>query len=194
MRWRSRHGGGYSYYGEAALRAGAGLVRVLTRSENIAPLLTARPELMDYELALDGLSYRKPGMADVVAIGPRLAQQEWEALQKVENFRKPMLWMPMHLNLLARLIPISVILRYYAASCEAPARLLGCSVAQIERDRLHCAKRLVQRYGGVVLKGAGTVVAAHPDALGMIHAGNAGTASGGMGDALSGIIGALLGQ
>ncbi|MDI5434901.1 hypothetical protein MJM45_31795, partial [Salmonella enterica subsp. enterica serovar Kentucky] len=32
--------------GEAALRTGAGLVRVLTRGENIAPLLTARPELM----------------------------------------------------------------------------------------------------------------------------------------------------
>ncbi|XPE66915.1 NAD(P)H-hydrate dehydratase [Shigella flexneri] len=43
-------------------------------------------------------------------------------------------------------------------------------------------------------EGAGTVVAAHPDALGIIDAGNAGMASGGMGDVLSGIIGALLGQ
>ncbi|XNM56982.1 NAD(P)H-hydrate dehydratase [Escherichia coli] len=41
--------------GEAALRAGAGLVRVLTRSENIAPLLTARPELMVHELTMDFL-------------------------------------------------------------------------------------------------------------------------------------------
>ncbi|XNM82351.1 NAD(P)H-hydrate dehydratase [Escherichia coli] len=47
--------------GEAALRAGAGLVRVLTRSENIAPLLTARPELMVHELTINYL-YRKPGM------------------------------------------------------------------------------------------------------------------------------------
>ncbi len=63
--------------------------------------------------------------------------------------------------------------------------MLGCSVAEIESDRLHCTQRLVQRYGGVaVLKGAGTVVAAHPDALGIIDAGNAGMASGGMGDAL----------
>lgn len=38
------------------------------------------------------------------------------------------------------------------------------------------------------------MVAAHPDALGIIDAGNAGMASGGMGDVLSGIIGALLGQ
>ncbi|XNM61645.1 NAD(P)H-hydrate dehydratase [Escherichia coli] len=96
-RWRSRHGGGYSYDGEAALRAGAGLVRVLTRSENIAPLLTARPELMAHEPRWT--SYRKPGMGRCggdwsLALG----QQEWgkKALQKVENFRKPMLWMPMH--------------------------------------------------------------------------------------------------
>jgi Uncharacterized conserved protein len=36
--------------GEAALRAGAGLVRVLTRIENVAPIITARPELMVHEL------------------------------------------------------------------------------------------------------------------------------------------------
>ncbi len=75
------------------------------------------------------------------------------------------------------------------------ARLLCCSVAEIERDRLHCTQRLVQRYGGVaVLKGAGPVVAAHPHALGISDAGNAGMASGRMGDVLSGSIGALLGQ
>ena len=70
------------------------------------------------------------------------------------------------------------------------ARLLGCSVAEIESDRLHSAQRLVKRYGGVaVLKGAGTVVAAQPEALGIADVGNAGMASGGMGDVLSGIIG-----
>jgi NAD(P)H-hydrate epimerase len=46
----------------------------------------------------------------------------------------------------------------------------------------------------VVLKGPGTVVASEHNALAIIDAGNAGMASGGMGDVLSGIIGALLGQ
>ncbi|STV15133.1 carbohydrate kinase [Klebsiella pneumoniae subsp. pneumoniae] len=32
--------------GEAALRSGAGLVRVLTHPENVAPIVTVRPELM----------------------------------------------------------------------------------------------------------------------------------------------------
>lgn len=62
--------------GEAALRAGAGLVRVLTRSENIAPLLTARPELMVHELTPQSLDDSLQ-WADVVVIGPGLGQQEW---------------------------------------------------------------------------------------------------------------------
>lgn len=181
--------------GEAALRAGAGLVRVLTRSENIAPLLTARPELMVHELTMDSLT-ESLEWADVVVIGPGLGQQEWgkKALQKVENFRKPMLWDADALNLLA-INPDKRHNRVITPHPGEAARLLGCSVAEIESDRLHYAQRLVQRYGGVaVLKGAGTVVAAHPDVLGIIDAGNAGMASGGMGDVLSGIIGALLGQ
>ncbi|VEA41128.1 carbohydrate kinase [Salmonella enterica subsp. enterica] len=68
-------------------------------------------------------------------------------------------------------------------------------MAEIESDRLLSAQRLVKRYGGVVvLKGAGTIIAAEHHPLAIIDAGNAGMASGGMGDVLSGIIGALLGQ
>ena len=169
--------------GEAALRAGAGLVKVLTRSENIAPILTARPELMVDTLTPQTLE-ESLAWADVVVIGPGLGQQEWgkKALQKVENFRKPMLWDKRH-N------------RVITPHPGEAARLLGCSIAEIEDDRLLCAQRLVKRYGGVVvLKGAGTVVAAEQAELGIIDTGNAGMASGGMGDVLSGIIGALLGQ
>lgn len=105
-----------------------------------------------------------------------------------------MLWDADALNLLA-INPDKRHNRVITPHPGEAARLLGCSVAEIESDRLHYAQRLVQRYGGVaVLKGAGTVVAAHPDVLGIIDAGNAGMASGGMGDVLSGIIGALLGQ
>ncbi len=48
--------------GEAALRTGAGLVRVLTRGENIAPLLTARPELMVHELTPQSLEESLTGL------------------------------------------------------------------------------------------------------------------------------------
>ncbi|XTZ37989.1 bifunctional ADP-dependent NAD(P)H-hydrate dehydratase/NAD(P)H-hydrate epimerase [Salmonella enterica] len=181
--------------GEAALRAGAGLVRVLTRSENIAPLITARPELMVYELTATSLE-NSLEWADVVVIGPGLGQQEWgkKALQKVENFRKPMLWDADALNLLA-INPDKRHNRVLTPHPGEAARLLNCSVAEIESDRLHAAQRLVQRYAGVVvLKGAGTVVANAAGETGIIDVGNAGMASGGMGDVLSGIIGALLAQ
>ncbi len=180
--------------GEAALRCGAGLVRVLTRSDNIIPIITARPELMVHELTPQALE-ESLEWADVVVIGPGLGQQAWgkQALQKVENFRKPMLWDADALNLLA-INPDKRHNRILTPHPGEAARLLNCSVAEIESDRLLSAQRLVKRYGGVaVLKGAGTVVASE-DALGIIDAGNPGMASGGMGDVLSGIIGALLGQ
>ncbi|MDU6684080.1 MAG: bifunctional ADP-dependent NAD(P)H-hydrate dehydratase/NAD(P)H-hydrate epimerase [Enterobacteriaceae bacterium] len=181
--------------GEAALRAGAGLVRVLTRSENIAPIMTARPELMVHQLTPQSLE-ESLEWADVVVIGPGLGQQEWgkKALQKVENFRKPMLWDADALNLLA-INPDKRHNRILTPHPGEAARLLGCSVAEIESDRLLSAQRLLQRYAGVVvLKGAGTVVAGVDGKVSIIDAGNAGMASGGMGDVLSGIIGALLGQ
>ncbi|NIF33442.1 bifunctional ADP-dependent NAD(P)H-hydrate dehydratase/NAD(P)H-hydrate epimerase [Enterobacter sp. Cy-643] len=180
--------------GEAALRAGAGLVRVLTRAENVAPLLTACPELMVHELTPQSLDDALE-WADVVAIGPGLGQQEWgkKALQKVENSRKPMLWDADALNLLA-INPDKRQNRVITPHPGEAARLLNCAVSQIESDRLLAVRRLVKRYGGtVVLKGAGTLVASH-DRLGIIDVGNAGMGSGGMGDVLSGIIAALLAQ
>jgi hydroxyethylthiazole kinase-like uncharacterized protein yjeF len=181
--------------GEAALRAGAGLVRVLTRLENIAPVITARPELMVHELTPESLD-ESLEWADVVVIGPGLGQQEWgkKALQKVENFRKPMLWDADALNLLA-INPDKRHNRILTPHPGEAARLLNCTVAEIESDRLLSAQRLLKRYAGVVvLKGAGTVVSGDNGGTSIIDAGNAGMASGGMGDVLSGIIGALLGQ
>lgn len=180
--------------GEAALRAGAGLVRVLTRAENIAPIVTARPELMVHELTDDTLSAALE-WADVVVIGPGLGQQPWgkNALRKVENFRKAMLWDADALNLLA-INPDKRQNRVITPHPGEAARLLNCTVAEIENDRLAASKRLVARYGGtVVLKGAGTVIA-DATSLSIADVGNAGMASGGMGDVLSGIIGALLAQ
>ena len=181
--------------GEAALRAGAGLVRVLTREENIAPLITARPELMVQALTGDTLD-EALNWADTVVIGPGLGQQSWgkAALRKVEQFRKPMLWDADALNLLAA-DPHRLSNRIITPHPGEAARLLGCSVAEIEADRLQAARRLVKRYGGVaVLKGAGTVIASEEGQLAIADVGNAGMASGGMGDVLSGIIGALPGQ
>jgi len=75
------------------------------------------------------------------------------------------------------------------------SRLIDVEVPLIAQDRMTYALKAAQRFGCVVLlKGAPTFVA---DPLGEIYVnptGNSGMATGGTGDILSGIIGALLAQ
>jgi NAD(P)H-hydrate epimerase len=75
------------------------------------------------------------------------------------------------------------------------ARLLGCSNAEIQRDRIDAAKRIAERFDAVVvLKGAGSVIAAPNRIPRIIGAGNPGMAVGGMGDVLTGVVAALRAQ
>jgi ADP-dependent NAD(P)H-hydrate dehydratase / NAD(P)H-hydrate epimerase len=75
------------------------------------------------------------------------------------------------------------------------ARLLGNTTKDVQSDRHAAAAALAQRYRAhVVLKGAGSICA-FPDERWSVNAsGNAGLASGGTGDVLAGMIGALLSQ
>ena len=170
-------------------------MRVLTHKDNITPILTARPEIMVDELTDERLKEALE-WADVIAIGPGLGQREWgkKALKSVAASEKPMLWDADALNLLA----ISAEKRQNRIITPHPgeaARLLGIKTSEIESDRLHAAQELVNRYGGVaVLKGAGTIIASEAGEIAFADVGNAGMATGGMGDVLSGIIASLMGQ
>lgn len=75
------------------------------------------------------------------------------------------------------------------------ARLLATTTAAVQDDRLAAALALARKFrAGVVLKGAGSVLA-WPDGAWAINAsGNPGLSSGGTGDVLSGMLGALLAQ
>ena len=73
------------------------------------------------------------------------------------------------------------------------ARLLGCSTAQIQADRLGAAQKLADRFACVaVLKGSGTVIAAHSQRPHINPTGNGRLATAGTGDVLAGIVGARL--
>lgn len=72
------------------------------------------------------------------------------------------------------------------------ARLLGCDTATVQSDRLQAAQALAdQCQAVVVLKGSGTVIAAPGQRPHINPTGNARLASGGTGDVLAGLLGAL---
>jgi NAD(P)H-hydrate epimerase len=75
------------------------------------------------------------------------------------------------------------------------ARLLDTSVAKVQQDRIKCARDFAVDFNvHIALKGARTVIA-HPDGTVFINpTGNAGMASGGMGDVLTGVIAGLIAQ
>jgi NAD(P)H-hydrate epimerase len=75
------------------------------------------------------------------------------------------------------------------------ARLMGTTAADVQKDRIRCARDFSKKYNvHVVLKGAGTIIA-HPDGKVFINpTGNPGMASGGMGDVLTGIIAGFMTQ
>lgn len=74
------------------------------------------------------------------------------------------------------------------------ARLLGCTVGDVQDDRLAAACQLAARFGVVVvLKGSGTVIADSIDTTPFFNlTGNARLATAGTGDVLAGMIGAAL--
>lgn len=75
------------------------------------------------------------------------------------------------------------------------ARLLQSDAKAVQADRIAAARQLSARYAAVVvLKGSGTVIASPDGRVAVNPTGNAGLATGGTGDVLGGLIGALLAQ
>ncbi len=139
----------------------------------------------------------KPGT--VLAIGPGLGKSDWARalFAQALNWPGPRVLDADALNLLAErdgiaLGPLSILTPHPGEA----ARLLRCDIASIARDRPAAVRALAEKYACVaLLKGAGTLIAAANDpGLGVCVFGNAGMASGGMGDVLTGVIAALLAQ
>ncbi|MDO6500835.1 NAD(P)H-hydrate dehydratase [Photobacterium sanguinicancri] len=181
---------------EACLRTGAGLTAVVTRPDNVLSIVTARPEIMVQGWQEKAHEIRQQrDWSDVIVLGPGLGTDDWgKALYfHLADCEKKMVLDADGLNLLA-LSPDYKNNRIITPHPGEAARLLMCSIADVESDRFLAVKRLQQKYGGVaVLKGAGTLVFDGMQFY-VCRAGNPGMATGGMGDVLSGIIGSLLGQ
>lgn len=185
--------------GRAALKCGAGRVYAGLLAENIPLLDPLQPELMlrpaDGVLRLDHLT--------VLAVGPGLGNTP-DALEYLDwalEKELPLVLDADALNMVAMFEAQNTKLKQRKAPtiltphpAEA-ARLLSCSVADVQCDRVGTTLRLAREFNaGVVLKGCGSVCA-WPDSHWAINtSGNPGMAAAGMGDVLTGIITALLAQ
>lgn len=190
-------GGAVRLCGEAALRCGAGLVSVATQASHVTALNAARPELMargvEDAAALAPLLAR----AGVVAAGPGLGSDAWAhgLFAAALAAGRPLVLDADALNLLAqapRALAVPAVLTPHPGEA---ARLLGSDVAAVQRDRFAAVRALAARYGAsVVLKGAGSLVAAPDGRVAVCPWGNPGMSTAGMGDVLTGVVAALLAQ
>lgn len=181
--------------GEAALRGGAGLVSIASRAAHCDFLNIGRPELMCHGVENQAQLQPLLDKAGVVVIGPGLGADAWARamFEAVRASDKLSVLDADALNLLAT-DHVKQDNRILTPHPGEAARLLGCSNQEIAADRFAALNRLQTEYGGVcVLKGAGSLIADQRAAF-VATNGNPGMASGGMGDVLAGIIGALLAQ
>ncbi|MBL4881111.1 MAG: NAD(P)H-hydrate dehydratase [Oleispira sp.] len=204
---------------QAALVSGAGLVSCATRPEHIGAYITRSPEIMasgiNSGLELLPFIATEQNQNKVLVIGPGLAQQAFgqlllqTVLQQIEQpsiRSRAMVLDADGLNLLAAkpLITGSVVdfSNHDVIITPHPAeagRLLNISTVEVQADRLHAVIALAEKYHcTVILKGQHSLIAGRNAAAELVCYrcldGNPGMASGGMGDILSGIIGAVLAQ
>ncbi len=181
---------------EAAYRVGAGLVSVITRSGHVAAIVAERPEIMVH--SADRPEDLSPllAKATVIILGPGLGLSEWSfaLFNAAVATNLPLIVDADALNLLA-LHPHTRANWVLTPHVGEAARLLESTPKHIQADRLQAVQALQTKFRGtVVLKGPGTLITEGHGHVARCSAGNPGMASGGMGDALSGVIGGIMAQ
>ena len=195
-----------------ALRIGAGLV-TLGAPKSLNAILEVKltevmtlllPETAEGSLALEAKSYiieAVERMKSVLAIGPGLSQHpETVALvhSLIRESDAPTVIDADGINALSKSTEILSSLSPQTVLTPHPgemARLIGGTVESLERDRIGIAQRFAETHDvTLVLKGAPTVVARGNGEVWINSTGNAGMATGGMGDVLTGLIAGLIAQ
>ena len=190
----------------AALMAGAGKVHVAFVGSGAPPYDPPHPELMlnaADRIALDAM--------DALSIGCGMggSSHARDVLERALQHGVPTLLDADALNLVARDEALAARVAGHGTSQTAPrgtpcvltphpleaARLAGADTHAVQHDRPAAARALAARFAAVVvLKGSGTVIASPDGRLAINPTGNAALATGGTGDVLGGLIGALLAQ
>ncbi len=193
----------------AALRSGVGIARVLTPACNRVVLQVAAPEaIVSVYGAPEEAAGDAEGDAFVLGCGLGISELSRETLRGVLNTCPRENAVPVVLDADGLNLLVKDPTLWDASLLSAPnrrvvitphpaemSRLCGKSVQAILADPVGTAKDFAQKRGvTVVLKDAHTVIASPDGDTFICAAGNAGMATGGSGDALAGVIGALLAQ
>lgn len=177
-----------------ALRAGAGLVELFVPEEiyeiaaaGAAPEVMVKPVKSYADLPNESV--------EVWALGPGLGKtRAAEVLEVIREARQPMVVDADGLNILAEKIDS-------LGKCRAP-RLLTPHPGEMKRlfdpgkiSRAEIATKFCEKYSvTLLLKGSRTLVSQRQHPLSYNTTGNPGMATGGMGDVLTGVCAALIGQ
>ncbi|RME45114.1 MAG: NAD(P)H-hydrate dehydratase [Deltaproteobacteria bacterium] len=197
--------------GEAAMRAGSGLVSVA-----VPRSLREIIEMKLTECLKIGLEESEPGVLGEGAVrqltphlhrcratllGPGLSTRgevPRVVVELIERAEHPMVIDADALNVLAGTLESLDVAKAPLILTPHPGemgRLLRSSAARVQENRLSVARDFATRHGVIlVLKGARTLIATPEGEVFVNPTGNAGMASGGTGDVLAGMIGGFLVQ
>jgi ADP-dependent NAD(P)H-hydrate dehydratase / NAD(P)H-hydrate epimerase len=179
---------------QGALRAGAGLVEVFVPEEIYEMVATAAfMEAMVKPVS----SYRHllKEKVDVWALGPGLGKSHAaDILEIVEKAKQPMVLDADGLNILSEKTSVLRRCRGKRLLTPHPGEMKRL-FAEEQQSRAKTATKFCDRFPvTLLLKGSRTIVAEHAHPLSYNTTGNPGMATGGMGDVLTGVCAALLGQ
>jgi ADP-dependent NAD(P)H-hydrate dehydratase / NAD(P)H-hydrate epimerase len=176
--------------GIAALRAGAGLVTVVSDEKALPQIAAHAPELMTAPLdAFSEIAENKT----VVGMGPGLGDAAVDLARRIAAFGMPMVVDADALTSdLGRPWPDVAILTPHPGEM---ARLTGMSTADVQKDRIAVARAYAQKHRvTLVLKGQRTVIAFRDGRVWINPTGTPALGTGGAGDILTGLITGLLAQ
>lgn len=203
------HTGAALMAAHACCRIGVGLTTLAGPASLNTIFSLGRPEVMTAALPDDGgeVAFDEASLQAIVGgrtaivVGPGLGTHrdaQRVVYYLIETSHVPIVLDADALTCVAR--DLSILRRANAALVLTPhpgemARLVGGDSASVQRDRVGVARRFAMEHGcTVALKGARTVIAAASGEVWINPTGNPGMASGGMGDALAGMVGGLLAQ
>ncbi|NNC98813.1 MAG: NAD(P)H-hydrate dehydratase [Gammaproteobacteria bacterium] len=183
--------------GKAALRCGCGKVHILSTDAHLDKPSLYSPELMS--AVFENRPSELMQNAQAIVVGPGLGTNSWgrEVFEHVvKTSTAPLVIDADALTLLAESGYTAVGNKWVLTPHPGEAaRLLKCSVADIQSNRLDAVRQIANQYHCLcVLKGAGTLIADSHSEVSLCNLGNAGMATAGMGDVLSGMIAAFIGQ